>query len=82
MHRKQGAEGLETARHFERTMPLDVAPFDRELAEPAAHLNGEHDLGLGDAFAAALVKSKKAERVTADTEFKTLEKEIKIGWLK
>ncbi|HVR34947.1 MAG TPA: PIN domain-containing protein [Methylomirabilota bacterium] len=42
----------------------------------------EHGLGLADAFAAALAKSKKAELVTADTEFKRLEKELKINWLK
>ena len=82
LERKQGREGLETARRFERTMPLDVAPLDRELAEAAAGLKVEHDLGLADAFAAALAKSKKAELVTADTEFKPLEKEIKINWLK
>lgn len=82
VERKQGREGFETARRFERTMPLDVAPLDRELAESAAHLKNEHDLGLADAFAAALAKSKKAELVTADTEFKLLEKEIKIVWLR
>ena len=82
MERKQGNEGLETARRFEKTMPLDVAPLDRELAESAAHLKNEHDLGLADAFAAALAKSKKAELVTGDHEFKALEKEIKICWLK
>lgn len=82
MQRKHGAAGLETARRFEHTMPLDVAPLDRELAEFAAHLKNEYDLGLADAFAAALAKSKKAELVTADTEFKPLEKEIKINWLK
>ena len=31
---------------------------------------------------AALAKEKKAELVTGDTEFKPLEKEIKINWLK
>ena len=82
MERKQGKAGYETARRFEHTMPLDVAPLDRELAEIAAHLKNEHDLGLADAFAAALAKSKKAELVTADTDFKPLEKEIKINWLK
>jgi len=82
MERKHGAEGLETARRFERTMPLDVAPLDRELAESAAHLKTKLDLGLADAFAAALAKNRKAELVTADTEFKPLEKEIKINWLK
>ena len=82
MERKHGKEGLETARRFEKTMPLDVAPLDRELAETAAHLKNEHDLGLADAFAAALAKSKKAELITGDHEFKTVEKEIKITWLK
>ena len=37
---------------------------------------------VADAFAAALAKSKKAELVTADHEFKAVEKEIKINWLK
>ena len=82
MERKHGVAGLQGARQFERTMPLDVAPLDRELAETAAHLKNEHDLGLADAFAAALAKSKKAELVTGDHEFKALEKEIKINWLK
>jgi predicted nucleic acid-binding protein len=82
LERKHGKEGLETARHFELTMPLDVAPLDRELAESAAHLKNEYDLGLADAFAAALAKNKKAELVTADHEFKSVEREIKINWLK
>lgn len=81
MQRKDGAKGLEGARQFGRTMPLEVAPLDRELAEAAAQLKAAHDLGLADAFAAALAKSKKAELVTADTDFKSVEKEIKIVWL-
>ena len=78
---KRGADGLETAKRFERTMPLDVAPVDSELAEAAAHLKVVHNLGLADALAAALAIAKKAELVTADTEFKVLEKEVKIAWL-
>lgn len=81
MQRKHGVEGLETARRFEYTMPLDVAPLDRELAESAAQLKTTYDLGLADAFAAALAKSKKVELVTADTEFKALKKEIEMIWL-
>ena len=57
-------------------------PVDRELAESAALLKNEYDLGLADAFAAALAKEKKTELVTGDAEFKPLEKEIKINWLK
>jgi predicted nucleic acid-binding protein len=82
MERKHGQNGLETARQFERTTPLEAVPVDRELAESAAHLKNEYDLGLADAFAAALAKQKKAELVTTDHEFKAVEKEIKINWLK
>jgi predicted nucleic acid-binding protein len=81
VERNQGREGLQTARRFERTMPLEVAPLDRDIAESAAQLKVTHNLGLADAFAAALARSRKAELVTADTEFKALEKEIKITWL-
>ena len=82
MERKHGKAGLDTARQFERTTPLEATPVDREQAEFAALLKSEHGLGLADAFAAALAKSKKAELVTADTEFKALKKEIEISWLK
>ena len=82
MERKHGKAGLETARQFERTTPLEAVPADRDLAEAAAHLKNEYGLGLADAFAAALAKSKKAELITADLEFKAVEKEIKINWLK
>ncbi len=82
MERKHGKAGLDTARQFEGTTPLEAVPVDRELAEAAAGLKVTHNLGLADAFAAALAKSMKAELVTADTEFKSVEKEIKISWLK
>ena len=82
MERKQGKTGWETARQFESTTPLETVPVGRELAEAAALLKNEHNLGLADAFAAALAKEKKAELITADLEFKALEKEIKIAWLK
>jgi predicted nucleic acid-binding protein len=61
---------------------LEAVPVDLELAEAAALLKNEHGLGLADAFTAALAKHKKAELVTADHEFKALEKEIKVVWLK
>jgi predicted nucleic acid-binding protein len=82
LERKQGKAGLETAHQFERTTPLEAVPVDRELAETAALLKNQYKLGLADAFAAALAKHKKAELVTADLEFKSVEKEIKIIWLK
>ena len=81
MERRHGKAGYDTARQFEHTTPLEAVPVDRELAEAAALLKNEHGLGLADAFAAALAKSKKAELVTADTEFKTVEGDVKVSWL-
>ncbi len=81
MERKEGKSGCDIARQFEQTTPLEAVPVDRELAELAAHLKNQHGLGLADAFAAALAKHKKAELLTADTDFKPLEREIKINWL-
>lgn len=82
IEQKQGKAGLDTARQFERTTPLETVPVDREMAEAAAALKVKHDLGLADAFAAALAIHKKAELVAADKEFAAVEKEIKIIWLK
>jgi predicted nucleic acid-binding protein len=81
MERKRGKPGYDAARQFEHTTPLEAVPVDRELAEDAALLKSEHGLGLADAFAAALAKHKKAELVTADAEFKAVERELRVCWL-
>ncbi|MGA3266211.1 MAG: type II toxin-antitoxin system VapC family toxin [Verrucomicrobiota bacterium] len=82
IERKRGKAGLDTARQFARTTPLETVAVDRELAESAATLKVKHSLGLADAFAVALAIQKKAELVAGDKEFAAVEKEIKIDWLK
>jgi uncharacterized protein len=82
LERRHGKAGYDTARQFEHTTPQEAVPVDRELAEAAALLKNQHCLGLADAFAAALAKSKKAELVTTGAEFKSVEKGIKVVWLK
>lgn len=82
MQRKNQTQGLATAQQFARTMPLEIVPVDGDHAETAAHYKVAYGLGLADAFAAALSHSRKAELLTADTDFKTLEKEIKVNWMK
>ena len=63
-------------------LPLDLVDADLQLSRQAAIYKATHKMAYADCFAAALAKSKNAELVTADTEFKPLEKEIKINWLK
>jgi uncharacterized protein len=62
--------------------PIEFHPADRRLADLAADFKTRHRLSLADAFAAALAKERKTDLVTGDPEFKPLENEIKINWLR
>ncbi len=80
--RRQGDSGLEIARRLGASGSLDIVPVDTVLAELAASYKAAGKLSLADAFAAALAKHRKADLVTADREFKSVEGGIKISWLK
>lgn len=80
--RKDGADRWADIARELPTLPIEFHPATRSLADLAADFKARHKLSLADAFAAALAKEKKAELVTGDPEFKALEKEIKISWLK
>jgi predicted nucleic acid-binding protein len=53
-----------------------------ELVRQAAVYKATRRLSYADAFAAALAKIRNAELVTGDREFKVVEDEIKVGWLR
>ena len=84
MERAGGRQAADEAVADLATLPIDVVGVgdDLKLARLAAQFKARHKMSLADAFAAALAKEKKAELVTGDPEFKALEKEIKINWLK
>ena len=66
------------------TLPIDIVGVgdDLTLARQAAIYKATHKMSYADCFAAALAKVKNSELLTGDPEFKALEKEIKINWLK
>jgi predicted nucleic acid-binding protein len=80
--KKDGAEAWEEAAKILEGLPIDFHSTTRVLADTAADFKARFKISLADAFAAALAKEKKTELVTGDPEFKPLEKEIKIKWLK
>jgi len=82
IRRKEGDLAWAEAARILETLPIEFHPATRALADVAAGYKARHKLSLADAFAAALAKEKKAELVSGDPEFKGLEKEIKINWLK
>ena len=82
IRRKDGEAAWATIAGELKAAPIEFHPADRRLADTAADFKARFKMSLADAFAAALAKEKKAELVTGDPEFKALEKEMKINWLK
>jgi predicted nucleic acid-binding protein len=80
--REDGEEAWKVVAASLGSLPIEFVPASRTLADTAADFKASHRISLADAFAAALAKERKTELITGDPEFKPLEKEIKINWLK
>jgi len=80
--KKDGAGAWAEAAKILQGLPIEFHATSRALADCAAEFKARFKISLADAFAAALAKERKAELVTGDPEFKVLEREIKISWLK
>jgi ribonuclease VapC len=66
-------------------LTIDIVGVDEqnlELVRQAAIYKATRKLSYADAFAAALAKIRNAELVTGDREFKVVENEINIQWLR
>ncbi len=64
-----------------RDLRIQFEDADWTLTQEAARFKSKNKMSYADAFAAALAKTKKADLVTGDNEFKPLDGEIKIAWL-
>jgi ribonuclease VapC len=80
--RKDGLESWQASAGILTILPIVFHPATRSLADLATDFKARFKMSLADAFAAGLAKERKTELVTGDTEFKPLEKEIKIHWLR
>ena len=80
--RKTSAERADrtTARLLEAGLKSE--PVDWELARAAAVFKAKYRLSFADCCAAALAIRHRAELLTGDPEFRQLEKELKIRWLR
>ncbi len=79
--REGGKERAELYKNTFARYPITIVEANEELTLQAAYYKAFHKMSYADAFAVALTKMKKAQLVTGDKEFKTLEKEIKIRWI-
>lgn len=77
--------GLETTRKtiaLIDQLPMEIVEADRKLTFDAAHIKANYSISYADAFSAALAITKDAAVVTADPEFKKIEKFLDVHWLK
>ena len=65
-------------------MPIEMVPVDSDLslARQAAVYKATRKMSYADCFAAALTKLCNGELVTGDAEFRAVEGEFKISWLR
>jgi len=80
--RKGGARRADAVLSEIDNLPIEIVPPTRELTRLSASFKARGGLSYADCFAAALAKGQKSELLTADPEFRSLEKEIKIFWLR
>lgn len=65
-----------------QAMPIEIVDADWELTKQASIFKMKGGVSYADCYVAALAKIRNGEVVTGDKEFKILEKEIKVTWLK
>jgi predicted nucleic acid-binding protein len=65
-----------------RQLGIGFTDADWDLTHQAAGFKSKHKMSFADCFAAALAKQKKAHLITGDQEFKQVEPDVMVHWLK
>ena len=65
-----------------KQLGIDIIDADWEIAHQAGKFKAKNKMSFADCFAAALAKQQKALLLTGDPEFKQVEAEVMINWLK
>jgi predicted nucleic acid-binding protein len=78
-------EGIEEAEKIQKvidTFPIKLVEPDPIITKQAALYKAIKKLPYVDSFAAAMTKINEGELVTGDNDFKLVQDEIKIIWIK
>lgn len=65
-----------------RDLGVQFVDADWALAKEAGRFKAKNKMSFADCFAAALANNRKASLVTGDREFKQVENEVSIQWLR
>ncbi len=81
--RVKGKNAWKTVQSHLQDLPFEIVDADQALSEAAAEFKANHKMSFADAYAAALTKAKRAELMTGDPEFRSVENSLnKIVWLR
>ncbi|MCL4511760.1 MAG: type II toxin-antitoxin system VapC family toxin [Bacteroidetes bacterium] len=80
--RRGGETRAKLAEDAMAALPIQLVEANKELTHQAAVLKASNKMSYADCFAAALAVKKKGELVTGDSEFKQVEKQVKVRWIK
>lgn len=65
-----------------RDLGIEFVEADWNLAKDAGYFKSKNKMSFADCFAAALTRQRKGNLVTGDLEFKQVEHEVAINWLR
>jgi len=79
--RRFGEQKAQEIEKVIQTLPVSLVEANKEVTREAARIKAIKKMAYADCFAVALARLRKAELYTGDSEFKIVEKEIKVVWL-
>ncbi|MBN1103303.1 MAG: type II toxin-antitoxin system VapC family toxin [Deltaproteobacteria bacterium] len=81
VRRRVGRQKAEESLALLGQLPIDILSVDDALVHEAAELKAEYPISYADAFCVAVAKRHKAQVVTNDPEFKSVEGIVPVLWL-
>lgn len=81
VERRGGVVKAHDALALIRQLPIEILPADEQTVFVAAHIKANHALSYSDAFVVATAMQEQATILTADPEFRQVEKLVKVEWL-
>ncbi len=82
LSRSKGESKAEESILIIDQLPITLIEINRTIAYQAAKLKARYAVAFGDCFAAALAMVNQGQVLTGDPEFKNLEKEVSVIWLR
>jgi len=82
LYRSKGERSAEESKLVIEQLPITLVEANKSLTYQAARLKAKYLVAFGDCFAAALAIVNKSQVLTGDPEFKKLEREASINWIK